>query len=144
VKTEPLNMRVHPEQKQRWIEAQQRDRFPDLSSWVRAKLDEIAGIEPGEYTNVDAVGGGGRNNVIPLHDGAENVAEVADVQPEVGTSPPAESVDIEIPQAAPQRLRVEPPEDVPAPPLAKDCVNENMHWRLKRGEPCPYCKGVAK
>jgi hypothetical protein len=147
MKVEYLNMRVHPEQKKRWGEAQQRDRFPDLSSWVRAKLDEAAGVAPGEYTEAnipvvvdDTVPPG----VAEFRDGEKVVVRVENLLE--SRSPVARDWedDIEIPQPALQRLAIEPkPERPVAERLAKDCVNENMHWRLRKGEPCTYCKGVA-
>jgi hypothetical protein len=125
MKSKPLNLRVHPEQLSRWREAAKNARRT-LSDWVRTVLDEAAGVPPGEYAEVSA-------------SSREPVAAVAPRSRGEAPRGPQEA-----PLPSPLQEPISREQTLPPPsPLAANCRNAEFHWRLRRGEKCIYCRGVA-
>ena len=102
----------------------------DLSSWIRRVCDETAA---GALTPVERHAPDGALTPA-LSEGAPAVSTERPVSPNLAFEvfPDAETM-----------RREYHPRHHPPDPLAANCVNVSYHWRLKSGERCLSCGGVA-
>jgi hypothetical protein len=116
--SEPVQFRAPVGSKRRWRAAAKRAQR-NLSDWIRVTLDEAS-------------------QDVVVDEDPDEAGE--------GHVPPAPAVAVSSPSETRQAQALAT--DVPAPAattgkLAANCTNKDMHWRLKRGERCRFCGGVA-